>query len=137
MIAYAYDEDMNYVGEQERQLDPLESMMAGKEVYLMPANCTLKKPPKEKDGYDIFFNGEGWEYREKVDNSLLPPYEPTLQEKAQMTQGSYAYQLKELDLMRVVAHVDGDTELAEELAAEREELLEEYAKELEALNNGD
>lgn len=64
MISYEYDEQMEYKGEKVCQLDPLESKKAGKEVYLLPANCTFEKPPQEKEGYKIVWNGKKWDYVE-------------------------------------------------------------------------
>ena len=45
MNVYKYDElTKEYTGVETAQLDPLESKAQGKEVYLLPANATFKKP---------------------------------------------------------------------------------------------
>ena len=64
MYAYKYDSDFYYAGQQDCQLDPLESKKQGHPVYLLPANCTWKEPLNEKEGYKIKWNGEAWEYEE-------------------------------------------------------------------------
>lgn len=78
MYAYKYDANKYYAGQQECQLDPLETELAGHEVWLLPANCTWEEPLEGKEGYKIKWNGEAWEYEE------IPvppePEPPTLEE---------------------------------------------------------
>ena len=78
MYAYKYDENKYYAGQQECQIDPLESKKQGHPVYLLPADCTWAEPLNEKEGYKIKWNGEAWEYEE------IPvppePEPPTLEE---------------------------------------------------------
>ena len=78
MYAHKYNEDKYYAGQQECQIDPLESEKQGHPVYLLPADCTLAEPLNEKEGYKIKWNGEAWEYEE----ILVPPEPepPTLEE---------------------------------------------------------
>ena len=64
MIAYKYDENMRYIGTQECQLDPLESQMAGHDIWLLPAECTYVAPLEPQDGFYVVWNGEFWEYEE-------------------------------------------------------------------------
>lgn len=82
MKAYQYDsETKKYIGEIDRQIDPLESQAQGKEIWLMPADSTDIVPPEAKDGYDIVFNGAGWEYKE-IEKPVEPePYVPTVEEQ--------------------------------------------------------
>ena len=40
MIAYRYDDKFMFVGVQMCQRDPIASAKAGKEIYLLPAQCT-------------------------------------------------------------------------------------------------
>lgn len=49
-----------YTGVEPAMLDPLESKLQGKEVYLLPANATFTEPTF-KDGYANVWNGEAWE----------------------------------------------------------------------------
>ena len=78
MKAYAYDEtSKKYTGEIDRQRDPLESKLAGHDIWLMPANSTLVEPLEEKEGFDIVWNGTEWEYQEKKKDPEPEPYVPT------------------------------------------------------------
>lgn len=75
MKAYEYNEEnKRYKGETECQIDPLESKAAEKDVWLLPANSTLKKPLPEKEGFNVCFDtiAEEWYYEEQP-----KPYEPT------------------------------------------------------------
>ena len=65
MKAYLYDELKRFSGETDCQIDPIETKIQGKEIYLLPANSTFKTPLPEKDGFFVVFNGEDWEYQEK------------------------------------------------------------------------
>lgn len=57
---YKYDEKTKeYLGEAEALLDPLESQLQQKEIYLLPANATWLKPTP-KDGCVAVWNGEAW-----------------------------------------------------------------------------
>lgn len=80
---YAYhSENKKYMGVVECQLDPLETIVQGKDIYLIPADTTEIEPLEPKDGYDIVFNGAGWEYKEipkEPEPEPLP--EPTIEEK--------------------------------------------------------
>lgn len=93
MKAYQYDsETKKYIGEIDRQIDPLESQEQGIDVWLMPANSTDIVPPEAKDGYDIVFNGTDWEYKEipkEPEPEPLP--EPTIEEKNEQIRQTRAY----------------------------------------------
>jgi len=82
MEAYKYDELNYYVGAVNCQLDPLETQIQGKEVWLLPASSTFEVPPEEKEGYKIKWNGTSWEY-ESIPVPPPPP-EPTEDEKKMM-----------------------------------------------------
>lgn len=61
MIIYNYDEiTKEYTGYCNADLDPEETKRQGKNVYLIPANATTKKPPKAKEHETIIY-GNGWE----------------------------------------------------------------------------
>ena len=71
MIFYTYDENTKeFTGTQNAFIDPLESKKQGKNVYLVPANATDKKPLKTKENQVVIFNGSEWEivadYRNKT-----------------------------------------------------------------------
>lgn len=81
--AYKYNETTKkYEGEIERQRDPLESEIAGHDVWLMPANSTDVPPLEPKEGFDVIWNGSSWEYQEIPQPEPAP--EPTQEEKEQM-----------------------------------------------------
>lgn len=61
MKAYLYDENTKeFLEEVEAQLDQLESKISQKEIYLLPANATFKKPLKNKNGFINVFQNDGW-----------------------------------------------------------------------------
>lgn len=81
--AYKYDsESKKYLGEVERQRDPVASQKAGYDVYLLPANSTDVAPLGPKEGFDVVWNGSAWEYKEIPQPEPEP--EPTPEEKKQM-----------------------------------------------------
>ena len=98
MKAYKYNsENKKYEGEVTCQIDPLESKIAGKEIYLLPADCTYEVPPEEKEGFDIIFNGESWEYKEQEKPKEEEPYVPTEKEKTQQEIWRLKEKLSETD----------------------------------------
>lgn len=61
MQVYRYDEQTKeYIGTEQALIDPLESELQGKEIYLLPANATFEKPNLQ-DGFASVFNGIQWE----------------------------------------------------------------------------
>lgn len=60
MLVYQYDERGIFVGAEETELDPLESKLQGKEVFLLPPNATFIAP-EENSGFVPVWNGEKWE----------------------------------------------------------------------------
>lgn len=63
-LCYRYNENKEYIGSEEMFKDPLESELQKKDIWLLPANCTLIEPPEAKEGFHIIWNGEAWEYKE-------------------------------------------------------------------------
>ena len=61
MQVYKYDEKTKeYIGTEQALIDPLESELQGKEIYLLPANATFEKPNLQ-EGFSSVFNGGKWE----------------------------------------------------------------------------
>ena len=61
MQVYKYDEiTKEYIGAEIAMVDPLESELQGKEIYLLPANVTFEKPNLQ-DGFASVWNGTQWE----------------------------------------------------------------------------
>lgn len=61
MKLYYYDENGYYRAMSEAFLDPLETELQGKEVWLIPPHATTIEPPSSADGHIIKFNGKTWE----------------------------------------------------------------------------
>lgn len=60
MNVYKYDGlTKEYIGTEQALIDPLETELQGKEIYLLPANATFEKPNLQ-DGFASVFNGK-WE----------------------------------------------------------------------------
>lgn len=60
MQVYKYDEKTKeYIGAEQALIDPLETELQGKTIYLLPANATFEKPNLQ-DGFASVFNGK-WE----------------------------------------------------------------------------
>lgn len=78
MLTYHYNEEKEYTHNEEAFLDPLETEIQEKEIYLLPANATFEQPPEAKEGFKIKWNGATWEY-EEIPKEPEPP-EPTLDE---------------------------------------------------------
>jgi hypothetical protein len=139
MKAYQYDsETKKYIGEIERQIDPLESQAQGKEIWLMPADSTDIVPLEPKDGYDVVFNGTGWEYKETPKEPEPEPYVPTELEKKQQELWETEQRLRNLDYIGVKIATGRATieEYAEEIAemsrlADKVNQLRAEIKELE------
>lgn len=61
MKVYKYDEQTKeYIGTEQALINPLESELQGKTIYLLPANATFEKPNLQ-DGFASVWNGEQWE----------------------------------------------------------------------------
>ena len=83
-ICYRYDQEKKTFQQSEEMLkDPLESELQGKDIWLLPANCTLIEPPEAKEGFDIVWSGDAWEYKEQEKPKEEEPYVPTEKEKIQ------------------------------------------------------
>lgn len=117
MIAYQYDsETKKYIGEIERQLDPLESLAQRKDIYLMPADSTDIHPLEPKEGYDIIFNGTDWEYKEIEKES--EPYTSTEKEikQSRIIELKYLLDSKEYWTSKYIDGEYTEEEWAEKLA---------------------
>lgn len=61
MQVYKYDEQTKeYIGAEQALINPLESELQGKTIYLLPANATFEKPNLQ-EGFASVFNGTQWE----------------------------------------------------------------------------
>lgn len=65
MKEYFYTEDTKeFIFEEDAFIDPLETELAGYDIFMLSANATFAEPPTKRDGYAIVWNGENWEYIE-------------------------------------------------------------------------
>lgn len=95
-ICYRYDQEKKtFQQSEEMYKDPLESELQGEDVWLLPANCTLIEPPEAKEGFDIIWNGDAWEYKEQEKEP--EPYVPTEKEKTQQKIWDLKEKLSETD----------------------------------------
>lgn len=61
MQVYKYDEKTKeYIGAEQALINPLESELQDKEIYLLPANATFEKPNLQ-EGFASVFDGTQWE----------------------------------------------------------------------------
>ena len=89
-LCYRYNENKKYIGSEEMHKDPLESELQGKDIWLLPADCTLIEPPEEKEGFDIVWNGDAWEYKElKKDPEPHVPTEDELKAQVRSVRDKY------------------------------------------------
>lgn len=65
MIFYHYDQNGKFIEKSNAFIDLLESQKSGEIVYLRPQNATEKEPLQPKEGFNVVFNGQDWEYKEK------------------------------------------------------------------------
>ena len=139
MIAYRYDNNGLYISTIPCQLDPRATKKAGEEVYLLPANSTTVEPLKEKEGYNVIWNGEVWEYVE-IPKPPTPP-EPTPEEiteqKLAGLDAQYNSDKALLMSQYTEADIDGDSELKESIKAELMALREQYDKDYKEIVGGE
>ena len=140
MIAYRYDDKFMYVGVQMCQRDPIASAKAGKEIYLLPAQCTHAVPPEPKDGYNIVWGGEAWEYAEipvKPEPETPEPHVPTTEEKIAQLDSQYEQDKKTLQSYYLDFMIAGDTEGMESIKQELADLAGQYDADLATLKGGE
>ena len=138
MIAYRYDDKFMYVGVQPCQRDPIASAKAGKEIYLLPAQCTYEAPPEPKDGYNIVWGGEAWEYAEipvKPEPETPEPHVPTTEEKIAQLDGQYQSDKQVLQGYYVEFMIAGNVAGMEVIKQELADLAESYDEALVELES--
>ncbi|MFH1984769.1 MAG: phage tail assembly chaperone [Pseudomonadota bacterium] len=60
MIGYRYDQNGVFAGTVALRLDPLESQKQKRDIYLMPAQCTIVPPPSIGIGEAAVWTGGSW-----------------------------------------------------------------------------
>lgn len=96
-VYYTWDETTKkYLDTVESQIDPLESATAEEPVYCgLPINGTYIEPLEHKDGFDVVWAGENWEYQEIPQPQPAP--EPTEEERKQQRIAQLKIQLNSTD----------------------------------------
>lgn len=101
-ICYRYDQQKKtFIQSEEMFRDPLETELQGKDIWLLPADCTLIEPPEAKDGFDIVWNGDAWEYKEQEKEKDPEPYVPTEDEQKANVRRVRDYYLQQTDFTRL------------------------------------
>ena len=141
MLVYRYDPETKiFLYSEPTMLDPLETQKTGKNIYLMPANCTDVEPPANKDGFDIVFVDGKWSYKEqeKKDELSQPePYEPTTEDKINQLDSQYEQDKKTLQSYYLDFMIAGNTAGMEAIKQELADLTTQYDTDLEALKGGE
>ena len=140
MIAYRYDDKFMYVGVQPCQRDPIASAKAGKEIYLLPAQCTYEAPPEPKEGFNIVWGGEAWEYAEipvKPEPETPEPHVPTTEEKIAQLDSQYEQDKKTLQGYYVEFMIAGNTAGMEAIKQDLADLAGQYDADLAVLKGGE
>ena len=75
MQIYRFDaESREFLYAEEAALDPLESVVQGREVWLLPADSTFTPPPAGKAGHVAVWGGKAWalmeDHRQKCEGGL-------------------------------------------------------------------
>lgn len=111
------------------------SPISGK--WQIPAGVTTTKPPEQKDGYTLSFDGGKWTQTKDETKEEPKQAEPTAEElKAQelaQLDAEYESAKKTLSEYYIDALIHGDTDLMDELKSEMLSLDEEYAAEREGM----
>lgn len=142
MFAYRYNGDTKiYEDTQECQRDPIASMRAGKDIFLLPGNCTYTEPPEPKEGFDIVWNDdeESWGYQEHKDDTPKEPepYVSTLEDKINQLDNQYQYEKQTLMGYYMEFMLAGDTAGMAEIKEELADLAEQYDADLAELKGED
>lgn len=119
----------------ETPIDPLETQIVGHEVWMLGADCTFKKPPENKDGYNIVFNPEEdeWEYQ-KVNNTESIENISTESEIAQNRIAELESYLSSTDWY-AIRFVETGAEIPNDVKQQRQSAREEISRLRELLKN--
>lgn len=123
---YVIGIDKKYAG--ELILDNTDKSPSGR--WNIPANCTELKPLEEKEGFNVAWNGTGWEYVEipQEPEETKPTEEEKLLNKINEIMVANDEQIADIKDAMLVAVLTDDTEL-------QAELKQEYASVIEDTNN--
>lgn len=130
MKAYIYDnESKEYIGEEECQIDPLETQIAGYNIYAIPANATLIKP-KIKEGYKTIWDETKWklvEIKQEQEKSFMTTRELTKEEEIQLKISDMQFYLNSTDLY-VTRFVETGKKIPDDIRIKRQKAREEISE---------
>lgn len=128
MKVYMYNEEGYFEKEDKAPIDPLESDLQGKNIYIMPANSTTLEPLEPKEGFRVKWDGEEWIYEaEPQAPEPIIHLPPTNEEQRQAR--AYDYQAEVDPITAHIQRLRDESPVPEgeiaELMAEREAKVEE------------
>ena len=93
MIAYGYNDNMEYIGTVDCQKDPVRSDKEKRDVWLLPANSTFTAPPDfDQETQKSVWNGEVWHIEALPEPEPEPDPTPSqLRENAYNTQAIISF----------------------------------------------
>lgn len=97
MLAYQIDGNGIFIGVCNRQIDPLETIKQGVDVYLVPAGAITVEPPSFEEGQYARWTGDEWvietipvpeeeEQEEPIQEQDSPEEEAVEEESGEQTQ---------------------------------------------------
>ena len=107
---------------------------------MLPAQCTHTAPPEPKDGYNIVWGGEAWEYAEipvKPEPETPEPHVPTTEEKIAQLDGQYQSDKQVLQGYYVEFMIAGNVAGMEVIKQELADLAGQYDADLATLKGGE
>lgn len=145
MKAYLYNQEKIFTEEVDCPIDPLESELQGREIYIQPAESTLIAPPPPQEDCDIVYNEEddAWDYKEKKKEEEEEPQPYVMTELDKLNERLYKIEneFQSLDYIGIkiatcratVEEYAEEIEKMEELAQEKNEVLRLIAIEQERI----
>ena len=130
MLIYHYNQETQvFLGTTEALLDPLGSIAEGKDVYLIPAHATTKKPPDLSEGHIAKYINREWILEPIPEPELLPKAQPLTEEESnEAHNNTIKMNLEIIDRKRIRAICEGDTEWLERYNAQVKEEREKLIK---------
>ena len=123
MIFYHYDQNGKFIEKSNAFVDLLESQKNGEIVYLKPQNATEKEPLQPKEGFDVVFNGQDWEY---IEQEKPVEYVPTEKDKKNQELGDILFKLSSTDYVACkIAEGVATKEEYSEVLAQRQQWREQ------------
>lgn len=101
MKIYSYNKLGEYVGESKARLNPLETELQGKDIFLIPANATTIKPPNPIEGKKRIYANGSWIYEDIVIEETIVTWEEIREKRNQLLRNTDWTQLSNCQLSEV------------------------------------